>query len=118
MHWYGACHLDHNQEKDVYLSYVTEIAQNMMEGAMARVLLHLRRPPNDLFLAFTVPLTETIRYVVCVLCDGRNEVVRCCSAAYDSLTVDAFRELLMLENNKDGISKCREYITKVCITAA
>lgn len=55
-------HIISLQETDVYLSYVTELAQNMMEGSFARMLSALQHPPSELFNAFTGPLMETIRY--------------------------------------------------------
>eukprot|EP01064_Diplonema_japonicum_P001576 TRINITY_DN1103_c0_g1_i4.p1 TRINITY_DN1103_c0_g1~~TRINITY_DN1103_c0_g1_i4.p1 ORF type:complete len:277 (+),score=77.64 TRINITY_DN1103_c0_g1_i4:57-887(+) len=78
-------------QDNMYIKDVVQLERYNMEGSYHKMLQARSKVPSSHYVPLMEMLLETVR----------REVFRCAMGAYESLSVDGARRLLMFENNDD-----------------
>jgi 26S proteasome regulatory subunit N12 len=83
---------------NVYIKYVVELEQRLMEGAYAKVLSSRHDVPMEYYSTYMEPLAQTVR----------GEVASCCERAYEKLAIADVQALLGLASAEEAAEYARE----------
>ncbi|GMQ05752.1 hypothetical protein CsSME_00050648 [Camellia sinensis var. sinensis] len=80
------------------IKHAVELEQSFMEGAYNRVLSARQTVPHETYVYFMYLLAKTVR----------DEIAGCCEMAYDSLSINDVRKILLFSSDKELFEYVKE----------
>ncbi|CAL5442697.1 unnamed protein product [Camellia sinensis] len=80
------------------IKHAVELEQSFMEGAYNRVLSARQTVPHETYVYFMDLLAKTVR----------DEIAGCCEMAYDSLSINDVRKILLFSSDKELFEYVKE----------